>query len=81
MRSSYLLTTLALAVSLAGCARRDQPRRNESSAHEAGREAYQAGQEIKRDAKQAGKEVRKAGKDFRDGWDEARREQPKRRDK
>jgi hypothetical protein len=81
MRSSYLLTTLALAVSLTGCARRDQPRRDESAAHEAGREAYHAGQEIKRDAKKAEKEVRKAGKDFREGWDEGRREQPKRSDK
>ena len=67
---------LALALGLSGCARREEP-----TARQAGREAYEAGQTIKKGAKEAAREIRDAGKEFREGWKEARREDPKRRDK
>lgn len=73
MRRSYLVTALAIAIGLAGCARREEP-----TAREVGREAYQAGQAIKKGAKEAAREIREAGKEFRQGWKEARREDPKR---
>lgn len=81
MRTSYFISVLAIALGLSGCARHDTDRRGEPAARQAGREAYQAGQTIKREAKEAAKELRKAGKNFRDGWSEARREDPKRSDK
>ncbi|HEX6971703.1 MAG TPA: hypothetical protein VF234_05755 [Limnochordia bacterium] len=73
MRRSVILPALALAIGLCGCSRREQP-----TARQAGREAYQAGQAIKKGAKEAAKEIRDAGKEFRQGWKEARREDPKR---
>ena len=76
MRRSILFMALALGIGLGGCARREEP-----TAREAGREAYQAGQAIKKGAKEAAREVREAGKEFREGWNEARREDPKRRQK
>jgi hypothetical protein len=75
MRRSYLLATLALAVGLTGCARREEP-----SAREAGREAYQAGEKIKKGAKEAAREIREAGREFKEGWNEAKRKDPKRPD-
>lgn len=74
MRRSYLVAALALGIGLTGCARREEP-----TARDAGREAYQAGQAIKKGAKNAAREIREAGKDFREGWNEARRDDPKRR--
>jgi hypothetical protein len=72
MRTSYLTAAVALAIGLSGCARRDEP-----TAREAGREAYEAGQAIKKGAKKAAGEIREAGKEFREGWNEAKREDPK----
>jgi hypothetical protein len=60
MRRSYLTAALALGIGLSGCARRDEP-----TAREAGREAYEAGQAIKKGAKKAAGEIREAGKEFR----------------
>jgi hypothetical protein len=71
MRRPYLLTVLAVAIGLSGCARHEEP-----SARDAGREAYEAGQAIKKGAKKAAREIKEAGKDFREGWNEARRKDP-----
>ena len=71
MRRSYLLTVLAVAIGMNGCARREEP-----TARDAGREAYQAGQAIKKGAKEAAREIKEAGKEFREGWNEARRKDP-----
>ena len=76
MRKSYVVAALAIGIGLTGCARREEP-----TAREAGREAYEAGQAIKKGAKEAAREIREAGKEFREGWNEARREDPKRKDK
>jgi hypothetical protein len=76
MRRSVLFPALALVIGLNGCARREEP-----TARQAGREAYQAGQAIKKGAKEAAREIRDAGKEFREGWKEGRREDPKRREK
>jgi predicted small secreted protein len=71
MRRTYLLTVLAVAIGVSGCARREEP-----TARDAGREAYQAGQAIKKGAKEAAREIKEAGKEFRQGWNEARRKDP-----
>ncbi len=61
------------AVGLLGaCNRRDQ--RDDTGAHQVGREAYHASQEIKRGAKKAAQEIKKTGKEIREGWTEAKRE-------
>jgi hypothetical protein len=62
---------LAVAIGVSGCARREEP-----TARDAGREAYQAGQAIKKGAKEAAREIKEAGKEFREGWNEARRKDP-----
>ena len=80
MRTPYLTAILALGIGLAGCTRQDD-RRADSAAHQAGRDAYQAGQAIKKGAKDAAHELRQAGKNFKDGYSEARREDPKRPEK
>jgi hypothetical protein len=77
MRTSYLTVILALGLGGAACTRHDQ-HRADSTAQQAGRDAYRAGQAIKKGAKEAAKELRDAGKDFRQGYSEARREDPKR---
>jgi predicted small secreted protein len=76
MRTSCLLTILAIAISLSGCARREEP-----TAREAGREAYQAGQAIKKGAKEAAREIKDVGKEFSEGWKEAQRKDAKPRKK
>lgn len=76
MRRPYLFAVLAIAIGLGGCARREEP-----TARDAGREAYEAGQAIKKGAKKAAREIKEAGKDFREGWNEARRKDPDTRKK
>jgi hypothetical protein len=61
---------LAIVIGLGGCARRDEP-----TAREAGREAYEAGRAIKKGAKEAAREIKEAGKEFSEGWKEARRKE------
>jgi len=46
---------------------------------QAGREAYRASQELKKDAKRAAQDLRNAGKNFREGWNDAQREDRTRR--
>jgi hypothetical protein len=67
---------LVITLGLSGCARREEP-----TAREVGREAYQAGQAIKKGAKEAAREIKDAGKEFSQGWKEARREDKKPRKK
>jgi hypothetical protein len=80
MRTPYLTAILALGIGLAGCTRQDD-RRADSAAHQAGRDAYQAGQAIKKGAKEAAHELREAGKNFKDGYSEAKHDDPKRPEK
>jgi len=79
MRTSYLTVLIAIGLGLSGCARNQPARRDDSAAHEAGRDAYKAGETIKKGAKEAAHEIHEAGKDFREGWSEARKDDPKRR--
>jgi len=82
MRVSRLVLSITLSAVLWGvsCKRSDTPRDN-TAARQAGRDAYHATQEIKRGAKQAAKEIRNAGKEMREGWNDAKRTDPARRDK
>ena len=72
VRNPYLILILIAGLGVAGCARNDE-RRDDSAARQAGRDAYHAGQEVKKGAKEAADDARKAGKEFKEGWDEARR--------
>jgi hypothetical protein len=68
---------ILIGVAAISCNRHPQKtQREEPAAREAGREAYHASQDIKRGAKEAAGELRKAGREFRQGWNEARRQQP-----
>jgi hypothetical protein len=72
------LTALLIAGSmLSSCSRGTH--RDEPAAREAGRDAYRASQELKRGAKKAGQELQKAGKELRQGWNEAKREDTRRK--
>ena len=53
--------------------------RDEPASREVGRDAYRASQEIKRGAKKAGQELKNAGKELREGWNEAKREDTRRK--
>ena len=77
MRAFGLTALLVAGSMLSSCGRGTH--RDESSAREAGRDAYRASQEIKRGAKKAGQELQKAGKELREGWNEAKREDTRRR--
>jgi hypothetical protein len=74
MRTCCLALLFLLGFGLASCNRRDEDRRGEPAARQAGRDAYRASQEIKQDAKKAEKQLRDAGKEFREGWNEKKRE-------
>jgi hypothetical protein len=80
MRASQIALACLLGLGMVSCTRSDTPRRDDSAARQAGRDAYRATQEIKRGAKEAGKELRNAGKELREGWNDAKRNQPARRD-
>ena len=75
MRKFPLLVLPVLIFGLCSCAREDRSRR-EPAAHQAGREAYHASQELKRDARDAAHDLRSAGKEFRQGWSEAKHDEP-----
>ena len=72
MRAYGLFLILAAGLLFPACNR--EPRRDDPSARQVGRDAYHATQELKRDAKKAGQEIRQAGKDIREGWNQAKRE-------
>jgi hypothetical protein len=71
MRNRYVVLVVLAGMGMISCSRREQP-----AARQIGREAYDASQDIKRGAKKAAKELRNAGKELRQGWNEARREDP-----
>ena len=79
MRSWHIVLVLVGGMALGGCSRTDEVKTDEA-ARRAGREAYEASRDVKRDAKEAEERLRKAGKDFRDGWNEAKRKDPPRRE-
>jgi hypothetical protein len=70
MRTLYITGVLTAVLGLASC----QSRRDEPAARQAGREAYRATQDIKRGAKEAAQGIRKAGKELREGWNDAKRD-------
>ena len=70
---TFCIPVLLAGLSLVSCTRRDTVRREEPSAREAGREAYRATQDLKRGAKKAAQELRDAGKEMKQGWNEAKR--------
>lgn len=76
MRICNLLLVLATGVGLASCNRRDTTERRDPAARQVGREAYRSAEELKRGAKKAAQEARKIGKELREGWNEAKREDP-----
>lgn len=75
MRNWYIALVVAGGLGLASCDRSDR-RREEPTARQAGREAHDAAQELKRDAKEAATKLKKAGKEFREGWNEAKHDDP-----
>ncbi len=82
MRLSCLAVLIILGMGSVSCTRdRGTGRRDEPAAREAGREAYHASQEVKKGAKEAARELRKAGKEFREGWSEAKHQEPPKQDK
>jgi hypothetical protein len=80
MRNWYIALVVAAGLGMVSCDRNDKSR-GEPAARQAGRQAYDASQELKRDAKEAAKKLKKAGKDFREGWNEAKHEDPQPRKK
>jgi hypothetical protein len=78
MRSCGLFIMLAAGMVFTSCTRDDR-RNNDSAAREVGRDAYRATEELKRGAKKVEQDARKAGKDVREGWNEAKHEDPPRK--
>ena len=74
MRTRLIEVVLILAISLVSCTRDHDESREGYAAHQAGRQAYRAAQAAKRDAKEAERDLWKASKEFREGWNEAKRE-------
>ncbi|MCU1236676.1 MAG: hypothetical protein JWP63_4643 [Candidatus Solibacter sp.] len=70
MRVGGLFFILAAGLAISSC-NRDEP-----AARQVGRDAYRASQEVKQGAKKAGQELRSAGKEIREGWNEAKHENP-----
>ena len=79
MRILCLAPVVVAGLFLTGCTRTEE-RHDDTAARQAGREAYRASEDVKHDAEKAAKELRNAGKEFREGWSEARHEDPPRRD-
>ncbi len=77
MRTLFVTSLIVFGIGLSGCSRKDRDtHQNEPAARQAGREAYRASQDIKKGAKEAAKELRSAGKEFREGWNEQKRQEP-----
>jgi hypothetical protein len=77
MRALTLTLILAATIGLGACNRRDSTHRDEPAARKAGRAAYNLEQELKRDARVAAEKLRRAGKEAREGWNEAKHDDPK----
>ena len=68
----WIIPALAfLGLSLISC---NQTSDRPPDTRQAGRDAYRASQELRQDAKKAARDLRDAGKNFREGWNEAQRE-------
>jgi hypothetical protein len=76
MRTLCLVVLVVTGLGLASCAREDH---NSPAARRAGRDAYKASQQIKKGAKEAAHELRDAGKEFKEGWSDAKQQDPKRK--
>lgn len=57
---------------LVSCSPNDRGRQD-ADARKLGQEAHEAALKVKHDAKEVAHEARTAGKQFRDGWDDAKR--------
>jgi type II secretory pathway pseudopilin PulG len=79
MRASSIAFVLAATLALISCNRSSETQRRDSTARQAGREAYRATQNIKKGAKETTEELRKAGRELRQGWEDAQREDKTRR--
>jgi hypothetical protein len=72
----YSAGVLVLGLTMTACSQdENRSRRNEPAAREAGREAARASQDIKQSAKKAADQLKDAGKEFKQGWEEGKREQ------
>lgn len=80
MRTTLVSIFCFIALGSMSCSRWDS-RHEQESARQAGREAYRASRELKRDAKHAATDLQHAGKEFREGWENARREDKTAREK
>jgi hypothetical protein len=74
MRSLCIALMLFAGMALSSCTRDNRPAQQSAAARQAGRDAYRAAQAARRDAKDAARQLEHAGKDFRQGWEEAKRE-------
>jgi len=72
------LPLFALFALLTAC-NQDPRYRHDESAREAGRQAYRTSQDIKRGARHAEEDIRNASREFREGWDQARRDSERHR--
>jgi len=77
MRAFGFSALFIAGLMLTSCGRSSH--RDEPAAREVGRDAYRASQDIKHGAKKAGQELKKAGKELREGWNEAKREDTRRK--
>ena len=73
MRASWIALSFLVGISLISCAREDGGHRDDGAARQAGRDAYRASQQVKDGARRAAQDLDHASKAFRDGWEEAKR--------
>jgi hypothetical protein len=78
--SLILIGTALLSSGLTSCSRHAE-RRDDSAARQAGRDAARATQDLKHDANEAARELRNAGNQFREGWNQGKRENHNNEDK
>lgn len=76
MRTRLLGPVFFIGFALLTSCSRNTDRRNDDAAHRAGHDAYQATQDLKRDANKAARQLRDAGNQFRQGWNQAKHDNP-----
>ncbi len=83
MRFSNLIVIGGLLASLSACERpesaqdrRAREERADQTAHKAGEEAYRAAQKTKELTREAVEKLRKAGHEVREGWEDAKHNDP-----
>jgi len=77
MRTFFAIFLIIFGLGLVSCERdRETNRREAPNAREAGRQAYRASQDLKRGVQNAEKDLEKATREFREGWNEAKHQEP-----